>query len=128
VTRWPYPQRIKKTSQRFGASSRLLNTIEARKLDRQLKLTTGTLLQEPFDLELWKRIAVERYPDGLPSPFSNDPSQWVFHGHPAAANAPLLVAVARIFGYKWPGEMMDYIQLSDEIRARVHQCSEVDPF
>jgi hypothetical protein len=45
-------------------------TIEARKLDRQLKLTTGTLLQEPFDLELWKRIAVERYPDGLPSPFS----------------------------------------------------------
>jgi hypothetical protein len=45
-------------------------TIEARKLDRQLKLTTGTLLQVPFDLELWKRIAVERYPDGLPSPFS----------------------------------------------------------
>ena len=89
---------------------------EVRKLDRQLKLTTGTLLQVPFSHARWERVARERYPKGLPSPSSDDLSQWIFHGHPAGSNYPLHVAVARLAGYRWPPESDTDIQLADEMR------------
>jgi hypothetical protein len=38
----------------------------------------------------------------LPKPFSSDPTQWLFNGHPAGADQPLHVAVARLLGYQWP--------------------------
>jgi len=44
----------------------------------------------------------EKYPNGLPKPFSNDPTQWLFNGHPKGSDQPLHVAVARLLGYKWP--------------------------
>ncbi len=36
-----------------------------------------------FDQKHWSEVAAERYPYGLPEPQSNDPTQWLFHGHPA---------------------------------------------
>jgi hypothetical protein len=77
-------------------------TIDVRKIDQQLKLTTATLLKIPFDLGHWQKVAAEKYPDGLPKPFSSDPTQWLFNGHPAGADQPLHVAVARLLGYQWP--------------------------
>jgi hypothetical protein len=73
-----------------------------RRLDNSLKLSPQTLLKVPFDLELWQEVAAQKYPNGLPKPFSSDPTQWLFSGHPAGADQPLHVAVARLLGYRWP--------------------------
>ena len=67
-----------------------------------MKFTNSTFVKVPFDLDHWQKVAAEKYPDGLPKPFSNDPTQWLFNGHPAGADHPLHVAVARLLGYQWP--------------------------
>ena len=73
-----------------------------RRIDRKLNVTNATLVKVPFDRDHWRRVAARRYPDGLPKPHSDDPTQWLFDGHPARADAPLQVAVARLCGYRWP--------------------------
>jgi len=73
-----------------------------RRIDQALKVTPHTLLKVPFDLAHWQKVAAEKYPHGLPKPFSSDPTQWLFNGHPAGADQPLHVAVARLLGYQWP--------------------------
>ena len=73
-----------------------------RRLDNSLKLSPQTLLKVPFDLARWQEVAAQKYPNGLPMPFSSDPTQWLFSGHPAGADQPLHVAVARLVGYNWP--------------------------
>ncbi|WP_291982548.1 SAM-dependent DNA methyltransferase [Candidatus Accumulibacter sp. ACC005] len=75
---------------------------QVRVIDQQLKVTSATLLKVPFDLAHWQKVAAEKYPHGLPKPFSSDPTQWLFNGHPAGADQPLHVAVARLLGYQWP--------------------------
>ena len=77
-------------------------TTEVRKIDQQLKLTTATLVKIPFDLPHWQKIASEKYPNGLPKPHSDDPTQWLFNGHPKGSEQPLHVAVARLLNYRWP--------------------------
>ena len=76
--------------------------IAVRALDQALKVTNATLVKIPFDLAHWQKVAAEKYPHGLPKPFSSDPTQWLFNGHPAGADQPLHVAVARLLGYQWP--------------------------
>jgi hypothetical protein len=73
-----------------------------RKLDKKVMVTNATLVKVPFDLERWQKVAAESYPHGLPRSFSSDPTQWLFNGHPAGADQPLHVAVARLVGYLWP--------------------------
>ena len=99
-----------------------------RKIDQSMKITNVTFLKVPFDLARWKMAAAEKYPKGLPKPFSNDPTQWLFDGHPRGsadpnvardgadnprlvtphgvrpgmAEHPLQVALARLLGYRWP--------------------------
>lgn len=73
-----------------------------RKIDHSLKVPTLTLLKVPFNLEYWMKVASEKYPDGLPKPFSSDPTQWLFSGHPIGSDNPLQVAVARLLCYRWP--------------------------
>jgi hypothetical protein len=91
---------------------------EVKKLDNSsLKVPSLTLVKVPFDLEYWTKVAAEKYPDGLPKPFSSDPTQSLFNGHPRVAepsrlcfpeqqrleaSATLQVAVARLLGYQWP--------------------------
>lgn len=88
-----------------------------RQIDQALKVTNATLVKVPFDLEYWRQVAVDRYPQGLPQPFSIDPTQWIFHGHPARASDPLQVAVARLVGYVWPAETDNTMELSEEACA-----------
>jgi hypothetical protein len=73
-----------------------------RRIDQALKVTNATLAKVPFDLAHWQKVAGEKYPDGLPKPFSSDPTQWLFNGHPKGADQALHVAVARLLGYQWP--------------------------
>ena len=75
---------------------------DVRQIDQKLNVTNATLVKVPFDLAHWQKVAAEKYPHGLPKPFSSDPTQWLFIGHPAGADQPLHVAVARLLGYQWP--------------------------
>ncbi len=50
-----------------------------RRIDQKLNVTNATLVKVPFDLDHWTKIAQEKYPNGLPKPFSDDPTQWIFH-------------------------------------------------
>jgi hypothetical protein len=93
-----------------------------RRIDQALKVTNATLVQVPFDLEYWQKVAEEKYPNGLPKPYSDDPNQWIFHGHPAKSDNPLQVAVARLLGYRWPAEADATMELSDEARSWVRKC------
>jgi hypothetical protein len=105
-----------------------------RKLDRKRSVTNATFLKVSFDLYHWTKVAAEKYPNGLPKPYSDDPTQWVFHGHPCGSviwdeekkwtgygslrnDATVLqVAVARLLGYQWPAELDSKMELSDESR------------
>ena len=102
----------------FASSSEFNDA--ARQIDKKLNVTNATFAKMPFDLAHWQRVAAERYPNGLPKPYSNDPTQWLFDGHPRGsadpntpdangnptrpglAQHPLQVAVARLLGYRWP--------------------------
>jgi len=67
----------------------------------------ATILKVPFDLKRWEAAASEQLPNGLPEPHSDDPTQWLFKGHPNGSIDPLQVAVARLLGYRWPDQEPD---------------------
>ena len=75
---------------------------EVRKINQKTQVANATLAKVPFDLAYWQKVAAEKYPRGLPKPFSSDPTQWLFNGNPSGADQPLHVAVARLLGYQWP--------------------------
>ena len=78
---------------------------DVRSIDQALKVTNGTLEKIPFDFEHWQKVADAA--GSLPEPHSNDPTQWLFNGHPAGSEAPLQVTVARLLGYHWPQQEKD---------------------
>jgi hypothetical protein len=119
--------------------------IEAvRSLDQALKVTNATLVKVPFDFEYWDKIAANNYPKGLPKPYSIDPTQWIYHGHPCGsvvwdeqtkwtAIAPrriddtvLQVAIARLLGYQWPAELDPDMEMAEEMRYWLKQNSVFD--
>lgn len=109
-------------------------------IDQKKSKTNATLVKVPFDLEHWIAVAEEQYPHGLPQPYTNDPTQWIFHGHPAGSvnwcenekrtvegelrtdDTVLQVAVARLLGYQWPAELDTDMELAPEQRAWVERC------
>lgn len=99
-----------------------------KEIDQELKVTCKSLVKIPFNLTHWQNVAAKKYPDGLPEPESDDPTQWLFHGRPEEATAPLQVAVARLLGYRWPAELDDKIRLSNRARALVKRCDELAKF
>jgi hypothetical protein len=90
-----------------------------------LFVTNSAFLEVPFDLSHWQKVAAERYPNGLPKPYSDDPTQWLFHGHPQPATDPLQVAVARLAGYRWPAETKASMELADEARTWIARCDKL---
>ena len=80
---------------------------KVREIDQALKVTNASMLKVPFDLAYWQQVAAEKYPDGLPEPYSNDPTQWLFKGTVTDTTEPLQVAVARLLGYSWPEQVED---------------------
>ncbi|MBI5639903.1 MAG: N-6 DNA methylase, partial [Nitrospirae bacterium] len=75
---------------------------EVRKLDQKVCAARDSIAKVPFDLAHWQQVTAEKYPDGLPMPYSSDPTQWLFNGHPKGSNQLLQVAVARLLNYQWP--------------------------
>ena len=96
-----------------------------RRVDRKLNVTNATLVKVPFDLAHWQHVAATKYPTGLPAPYSDDPTQWLFHGHPrhATPGTELHVAVARLAGYHWPAGTDSTMRLSAEARARIAEAT-----
>lgn len=94
-----------------------------RQVDQSLKVSNATLVKVPFDLAYWSQVASEKYPNGLPKPYSDDPTQWIFHGHPAQTAQPLQVAVARLLGYQWPGELDSTMELAQEARDLIQKSA-----
>ena len=99
---------------------------EIRRIDRALKVVPGAITKIPFDLAYWQKVAAEKYPTGLPKPYSDDPTQWLCHGHPASSTTPLQVALARLLGYRWPAEEDPDMELSPEARALIERCRDLD--
>lgn len=95
-------------------------------IDQSLKVTNGTLTKVPFDLDYWQKVAKEKYPNGLPKPYSDDATQWLFHGHPIKAENPLQVTVARLLGYRWPAESDTEMELADEARYFIEEVKAFD--
>ena len=117
-----------------------------REIDQKLNVTNATLVKVPFDLDHWKKIAAAQYPNGLPEPYSDDPTQWIFHGDPCRSvvwndktkltdSGPpridatvLQVAVARLLGHRWPAELDHDMRLAPEQRDAATDCSAFDEF
>jgi hypothetical protein len=97
-----------------------------KKIDQNLKASCNTLAKVPFDLEHWQKIASEKYPNGLPKSYSDDPTQWLFHGHPIKTHNPLQVALARVLGYRWPAESDAEMELADEARVLIEAVKAFD--
>ena len=89
---------------------------ELRSWRHGISITPNDLVKVPFDLEHWTKVAQEQYPDGLPEPWSDDPTQWLFEGRPEVSTDPLQVAVGRLLGYQWPEqpESDDLDELADD--------------
>lgn len=114
---------------------------EVRKINQSLLVQTKYMINIPFDLDHWTKVAEGKYPNGLPKPYSDDPTQWIFHGHPCGsviwdeekkrtAHGPLRtddsvlhIAVARLLGYRWPAELDPNMELADEQREWVKRCA-----
>lgn len=99
-------------------------------LEDGIKVNNATVVKVPFDLAPWQNVAAKKYPDGLPEPESDDPTQWLFHGRPdeAQEGTELQVAVARLLGYRWPAELDDKLRLSKRARGLVKKCGELAKF
>ena len=76
-----------------------------REVDLSLKVPAATLAKVPFDVEYWRQVAAELFPDGLPVPWSDDATQWLFEGRPEVATEPLQVGVGRLLGFCWPEQL-----------------------
>jgi len=109
----------------FCSSSQFVEAV--RRIDQKIAVANSVVVKVPFDLAYWQKIATEEYPDGLPEPQSNNPTQWLFHGHPAGAapHAALQVAIGRLVGCRWPAELDEEMRLAPEARALVRRCDEL---
>lgn len=116
---------------------------DIKRVNQKLSVDNQYLGYVPFDLEHWQKVAEEKYPNGLPEPYSDDPTQWIFHGHPCGSviwseeskklehgslrkdSTVLQVAIARLLGYQWPAETDAKMELSEESRYWVKQSREL---
>ena len=98
-------------------------------LDVSLSVTESSFGKVSFDLAHWQAVAAERYPNGLPEPYSDDPTQWLFHGHPAHAEpgTELHVALARLAGYRWPAETDADMRLAPLARNHIALVAALPP-
>jgi hypothetical protein len=97
-----------------------------RAIDQKLMVTNATFMKVPFDITNWQNIAATKYPNGLPDPQSDDPKQWLFHGHFIKSTQPLQVAISRLLGYKWPAEFNAEMELAYEARQLIEEIKKYD--
>jgi len=100
---------------------------DVRAVDSKLNVTNATLVKVAFNRDRWREAASKSGP--LPTPHSDDPTQWLFGGNPRSSLKPLQVAVARVLGYRWPSQKPDKLDRfadTDGIAALVSLPGEPD--
>ena len=128
----------------FCSSAEYIESVRA--IESGVAVANSILAKVPFDLDYWTKVAAENYPNGLPHPYSDDPTQWIFHGHPCGSVAwdvetkwtghgplrrddtVLQIAVARLLGYRWPAELDEEMELAAEQRQWVKRCESLLPY
>jgi len=102
---------------------------QIKRIDDGFKIASPkTILSVPFDPVRWQAEASEKYPHGLPEPYSDDTTQWLFHGHTASSTNALQVAVARLLGYQWPAELDAEMELATDARQWINQTNNLNGF
>ena len=96
-----------------------------RQLDTKVGVTPATFLEVSFDEASWSKVAIQQHPNGIPKPYADNPTQWIFHGHPCDVTEALQVATARLLGYTWPAESDTKMELSEEARTWIKRCKEL---
>ena len=95
-------------------------------LDSKLGITAGTFGHVGFDKNKWDELSFSL--NYLPQPYSDDPTQWLHHGHPIKSEQPLQVAMSRLLGYHWPAEYDPDMDLSDVAREFINEIKKFDNF
>ena len=117
-----------------------------KEIEPGVKANNGVLSKVGFNQGVWSDRASRLYPTDLPRPYSTDPTQWIFHGHPGGsviwdeeskrtAHGPLRtdsrvlqVAIARLLGYCWPADRYAGMDLAEEQLAWVEKAKALSPF
>jgi len=94
---------------------------DLKQLDSRLAVTAGTLVDTPFDIDYWRKYSKEKYPNGFPNPYSDNLTQWLFHGDPRPSKNSLQVALYRLLGYQWPAEKDEEMNLAEEARQYIKE-------
>lgn len=121
----------------FASSETLKESV--RQTNQSLSVDNGYFERFQVNMEYWIKQGAKLYPYGIPYPYSNLPTQWIFHGHPCASviwneetkttaisdsredDSVLQVAVARLLGYRWPAELDAEMELAPEMREIIAQ-------
>ena len=100
-----------------------------KKIEPGMKANNAVLVKVPFEIERWRKAASQSIDGDIGKPLSADPTQWVFHGHPAntIGASALHVGLSRLVGYRWPAESDPEMQLSDASRAWIAKSAELPP-
>lgn len=101
---------------------------DVREFDQSIKPTNSSFEKVSFDSSYWEGEGQFAADDDIPLPYSDIPSQWLFHGHPTPASSRLVVAVTRLLGFRWPAESDSDMELSEAARAWVEKTHALHSF
>ena len=119
-------------------------SINVKKFDQSKKPTNSSFEKVSFDENYWNSHGVFSEIEELPAPYTNDPTQWIYHGHPCGSviwhdtkkqtahgdlrqdETVLQTAVARLLGYRWPAETDPEMELAPQMREWVERCSDFE--
>ena len=99
-----------------------------KELNQKLIKPTGVMDKVNFDPEHWCKIASKKYNKGLPKPYTDNPAEFAFHGHPAYSINPFQVSVMRLLGFRWPSEKLENLMISNEAKRLMSSCVEMEKF
>ena len=119
---WPKDQKDLSKLWSFVASESYHRLV--RKIDSKLLVTNQTLLKVPVNWEVLSDTTNDEL--DISQPYSEDPTQWLFHGCPDNSVQPLQVALSRLLGYSWPGEYDTEMEISDEAREFIGKIKKFD--
>lgn len=117
---------------------------DVREFDQSMKPTNSSFEKVLFNKRKWKESGKFSSEHVIPLPYSNDQTQWIFHGHPCASivwneetkttvidkpsqsDTVLQVAIARLLGYRWPAELDTGMELAPEMRQVIAKCKDFE--
>ena len=113
-----------------------------RAINQKLSVDNGYVSKIHVDIEYLRKEAADRFPMGVLRAHSNAAQQWICHGHPCGLvvwdddrkklertdSTVLQVVVARLLGYRWPGEIDRNMELADAQREWVERAKALYTF